>query len=398
MKTLMAAELKASLPLPNNAAVLELHEGGNALLRTDFGAPGSRPGNVLRSPGILETAERYAQTRESISITACIRYPDGRRTVWPLRITRHLGLKIATDLTDPITPYSDVAGAPLSGEALALLCDSLRADHGIDALLARRVRADSGLHPAFTERYAGNRIETAAAPYIDLSAYADFDAYCSRFGKHTRRNRQQRRRRMEEECGELTFEVAGGHESGKEIDTALGWKRDWLAAYDLRSSVFDGGVNERLLRDVCADRSIRVSTLRSGGRPVAVEIGGVCGDYYAAYIGAFDPRWARFSTGQEQMLRTIGWCITQGFKRYDLLADADSYKLRWTDASVAVNDFCVALSPMGNAYSLIRRLAQSPARRRLNELPPSVRRTARRYGPMTAGLSAAGAAFSLLAD
>ena len=398
MKTLIAAELKTSLPRESHAAVLELHEGGNALVRPDFSAPGSRPGNVLRNPSILETAERYAQTRDSTSVTACIRYPDGRRTVWPLRIMRHLGCRIATDLTDPVTPYSDVAGAPLSGEALALLCDRLQADHGIDALLARRVRADGGLHLAFAERYAGSQIEPAVAPYIDLTAYADFDAYCSRFGKQTRRNRRQRRRRMEEECGDLTFEVAGGHERGDEIDTALTWKREWIAAYDLRSSIFDGGVNERLLREVCADPSMRVSTLSSGGRPVAIEIGSVCGDYYAAYIGAFDPLWARFSMGQEQMLRTIAWCFMQGFKRYDLLADADAYKLRWTDASVAVNDYCVALSPMGNAYSLIRRLAQSPARRRLNELPPSVRRSARRYGPMAAGLSAAGAALSLIAD
>lgn len=394
----MAAELKASLPLASNAAVLDLHEGANAFLRCDFGMSESRPGNVLRSEGILALADGYAQTRDSVSLTICFRYPDGQRTVWPLRIMRHLGLKVATDLTDPISPYSEIAGAPLRPDALALLCETLRADYGVDALVARRVRSDGGLHTAFAERHAGSRIEAASAPYIDLAAYANFDAYCGRFSKQTRRNRRQRRQRMEEECGGLTFAVTGGHESGAEIDIALAWKRGWLAAHDLRSGIFDGGVNERLLRDVCADPSIRVSTLRSGGRPVAIEIGGVCGDYYAAYIGAFDPQWGRFSMGQEQMLRTIAWCFTQGFKRYDLLADADAYKLRWTDASVAVNDFCVALSPVGNAYSLFRRMAQSPARRSLNELPLSVRRTARRYGPMAAGLSAAGAALSLLAD
>src|SRR5690606_18812027 len=110
------------------------------------------------------------------------------------------------------------------------------------------------------------------------------------------------------------------------------------------------------------------------------------------------PQWARFSMGQEQMLRTIAWCFGQGFKRYDLLADADDYKLRWTNASVGVNDFCIALSPLGNAYTLVRRMAQSPVRRRLTDLPPSVRRSARRYGPMAAGLSATAAALSLLAD
>jgi CelD/BcsL family acetyltransferase involved in cellulose biosynthesis len=398
MTTPVATEQKAPPPFDTEATVLDLHEGTLAHPPCAFGMSGSRAGNVLRSRGILKTADSYARARGSLSVTACFRYADGRRTIWPLRIMRHLGRKVATDLTDPITPYSDVVGAPLSGDALALLCDTLRTDYGIDALVARRVRADGGLHRAFTERYPGSRIEAAAAPYIDLSAYANFDAYDSRFGKQTRRNRRQRRRRMEEACGSLSFDVAGGHERGDEIDTALAWKRDWLAAYDLHSGVFDGGVNERLLRDVCADPSVRVSTLRSGGQPVAIEIGVVCGDHYAAYIGAFDPQWARFSMGQEQMLRTIAWCFAQGFKRYDLLADADAYKLRWTDASVPVNDFCVALSAPGTAYSLIRRLAQSPARRRLNQLPPSVRRTARRYGPMAAGLSAAGAALSLLAD
>ena len=210
MTTLMAAEQKASLPFDNKAAVLDLHEGADALLQGAFGVTGSRPGNVLRSQGIIAITDRSAQTRNSISVTACIHYPDGRRTVWPLRITRHLGRKIATDLTDPITPYSEIAGAPLSGAALALLCETLREDYGIDALVARRVRVDGGLHTAFLERHAGSRIETASAPYIDLSAHANFDAYCSRFGKQTRRNRRQRRRRMEEVCGPLTFEVACG--------------------------------------------------------------------------------------------------------------------------------------------------------------------------------------------
>lgn len=398
MTTLVATEQKAPPPFETRVAILDLHEGAHALLACDFGVSGSRPGNVLRSQGILRIAARHAQAHQSMSVTACIRYPDGQRTVWPLRIMRHLGRKIATDLTDPITPYSDIAGAPMRGEALALLCDKLRADYGIDALVARRVRVDGGLHLAFTERYPDSGIETATAPCIDLSAYADFDAYCSRFGKQTQRNRRQRRRRMEEECGSLAFEVACGHESADSIDTALAWKRDWLAAYELRSRIFDGGVNERLLREVCADPSIRVSTLRSGGQPVAIEIGGVCGNHYAAYIGAFDPQWARFSMGQEQMLRTIAWCFDQGFERYDLLAAADAYKLRWTDGSVAVTDFCIALSPQGKAYSLVRRVAQSPFRRRLNDLPPSVRRNARRYGPMAAGLSATAAALSLLAD
>lgn len=397
MKTLMAAQ-EASPPIDEAAAVLDLHEGASPLLMQSFRASPGRAGNVLRSEGILALADGYAVARESISVTACIRYPDGRRTIWPLRIMRHLGQKVATDLTDPIAPYSDIAGAPLRADALALLCEVLRTHHQVDALVARRVRADGGLHSAFAERHAGARIEAAAAPYIDLTAHADFEAYCGRFGKQTRRNRKQRRRRIEEECGRLSFAVACGPESGEEVDTALAWKRQWLAGHDLRSSVFDGGVNERLLKEVCSDPSVRVSTLRSGGRPVAIEIGGVCGDHYAAYIGAFDPQWGRYSMGQEQMLRTIAWCFAQGFKRYDLLADADDYKLRWTDTSVAVDDFCIALSPTGNAYSLVRRLAQSPMRRRLKDLPVSVRRNARRYGPAAAGLGATAAALSLLAD
>lgn len=254
---------------------------------------------------------------------------------------------------------------------------------------------DSGLAGAFDPAH---RIENEAAPFIDIAKHAGFEDYAQRFGKQTRRNRKQRRKRLEQAHGALTFEVLRGTAGRTAIAGALAWKRQWLAAQEMTSPVLDGDTCEAVLRAACDDPSACVSVLRAGGEAIAVEIGFTAGTHYAAYLGAYDPAVARFSAGQEQMLHTIEWCFANGFARYDLLAPASAYKTGWADGSVAVHDYCVALSVRGNGYAMLRKLAQSPMQRRLRDLSPSVRKSARRYGLPAAGLGATAVALTMLAD
>jgi CelD/BcsL family acetyltransferase involved in cellulose biosynthesis len=354
----------------------------------------ARPGNVFQQRAIAAAALHPEKAREQQAVFAVVSRDSQIISILPLRLARHFGILVASDLAAPVSQYADVIGQPLGADDLAAITAGLQTQFRADALLLRRMRDDSGLVGAFADMAPASVTTTSAAPFINLAAYGRFAAYAARFGKKTNRMRKQRRQKLEELHGPLSFATFRGRQGRDKLVMALQWKRDWLVKRGLSSTVFDGGSNEAMLRRIGDSEAMCVSVLSAGGRPVAIELGLVHSTHYAAYLGAFDPALTRFSPGQEQMLRTLEWCFAQGFTRYDLLPPDDDYKLIWTETKEPVRDHCVALSPLGTGYVLLRRLAHSRMQSVLRTLPDK----ARRYGPAAVGMGAAAAVVGILAD
>lgn len=353
-----------------------------------------RAGNVFQHHGLL--LSMLDITAADAAIVVATR-GDRITTMWPLRFEHRYGIRIATDLAAPVAQYSDVIGEPLDERAFQALRDRLNVDHGVDAILCRGVRRDSGLASVL----AGcGPVEESAAPFVDLEASGTFETYCARFSKHKSRTRRQRRRKLEAQHGSLGFAVLDGRSGHDAVAKALQWKREWLAANGLSSRVIS---DTRLMATLFAsldDPATHVSVLSVQDRPIAVELGFSCAGNYAAFMGAFDPAFASYSPGQEQMLLTIEWCFAQGFVRYDLLPPNDAYKLHWTRPhdEEPVSEHCVPLSSPGRLYALARRYARAPVKRTVMNLPAGWRVAARRYGPVAAGLGATAATIGMLAD
>jgi CelD/BcsL family acetyltransferase involved in cellulose biosynthesis len=391
-----------SVPYASAAVSVLLLEGEDAVLALDSATASARsvrPANIFHSAELMRAVARTAGSANSRCLTACIFQNGSIATIWPLRITRDMGVTIATDLCDPISQYSDVIGAALSGDALMQIGAKLRNDFGVDALLARRVRSDSGLDAGFTETRA-TMIDENEAPFADLASCSGFDDYLGRFSKSTLRKIRQRRQRLEQEHGALSFDLLRGDEARAAVAVAVSWKRGWLAAQALASRVFDGGANETALIDASGAPNAHVSVLRAAGRPIAIELGLSCARHYAAYLGTFDPSFTHYSPGQEQMLRTIEWCFAQGFARYDLLPPGDSYKRHWTRGSTAerVRDYGIALSRVGGMYLFVRRHARARVQRAVEAMPAGMRLVARHYGKVAIGVGGTAAAVGLLTD
>lgn len=353
-----------------------------------------RAGNIFHSPGMIRAAAENAAC-----LAACIVRDGSIETVWPLRLTRDIGVSMATDLCDPISQYSDVIGTPMEGADIIELAGLLRRDHKVDTLLARRVRADSGLDAAF--RNAGAAIVDAGlAPYADLAAFGDFASYMAHFSKSTIRKIRQRRARLEAEVGALSFDVLQGDAARDAVRMSVLWKRYWLDKQAYMSRVFDGAENEKALIDAATGPNAFTSVLSAGGRPVAIELGFAAGTHYAAYLGTFAPSFASYSAGQEQMLRTIEWCFAQRFTHYDLLPPDDNYKRHWTrgDTTHAVHDYGVATSRAGDMHLFVRRHARARVQRTLEMIPMGLRQVVKRYGPAAIGAGAAAVAIGLLND
>jgi CelD/BcsL family acetyltransferase involved in cellulose biosynthesis len=83
-----------------------------------------------------------------------------------------------------------------------------------------------------------------------------------------------------------------------------------------------------------ADRDwLRMVFLRVAGRPVAFHFAlEQCGVYFALK-GGFDPAFHRFSPGRLLIRATLERAFERGLQRYELLGEADDYKLRWASAS-----------------------------------------------------------------
>jgi CelD/BcsL family acetyltransferase involved in cellulose biosynthesis len=364
-----------------------LSSAGLSLLRR-------RAGNAFQHDSLLRAALRTAGDQAAVVV---VTRNDAVVTFWPLRLEDRYGIRIATDLAAPFAQYSDVIGEPLDTGSLELLRARLRDDLGVDVILCRGVREDSGLAPALGE---GSVVEQSAAPYIDLAAFGTFERYCTRFSKQTARTRRQRRRKLEASHGPLDFTVLDGAQGRDAVALALQWKSDWLKASGLSSGIVNVRDRQRTLLASIDDPATHISVLSARGKPIAAELGFACGGNYAAYLGAYDPDFAGFSPGQEQMLLTIAWCFDQWFARYDLLPPRDAYKLHWTREhdEEQVRDHCVPLSAAGALYALARRYARAPVKRTILSVPAHVRVAVRRYGPVAAGIGATAATISLVTD
>lgn len=346
---------------------------------------------------IVRAAAETAAQNGFGPLVAVFRRDGHAATLLALRGERLVGARVAVPLVYPLAQYATLVGAPLSPDALRQLRDAL-CKQGFDVLLLRRVRADGGLHDALTEAGRSQGAPETAL-FIDLHAFGSFSAYDASFSSGTRRNRRQRRQKLEALAGPISFEIRRGADALAAFDTAIKWKRMWLAERGVSSAVFDAGPWEALLRETVASGTALVSTLHAGASLAAVEVGYADGPSYMAYLGAFDPKLSALSPGQEQMLRTIAWCFKAGFNRYDLLAPADEYKQQWarSGSGVAIDDYAVALTPIGRGVAELRRHVRPLAREIYHRLSPDVRVAGERYGMPAVAAAAAMCAGAVIA-
>jgi CelD/BcsL family acetyltransferase involved in cellulose biosynthesis len=336
-----------------------------------FGMPG-----VFEQYSLLLIAATAAEATGSEPLVALTRDADGRpRTMLPLRATRTYGMRTAQSLSAPLGQYSEVIGPPLSAQEFGAIGRLLRSRFGIDLILLRRVRDDGGLAGALDGQGLSQNASTSA-PYIDLEAFGSFEAYEASFSSTTRRSRRRRRAQLVDAHGSADFSVITGSDALPLVDQAIAWKRAWLAGQGLNSPVFDDGPWLQALRNSAQLACAATSVLRAGGQPAAIELGYLVGGTYTSYLGAFNPEFARFGVGQEQLRNTIQWAFEAGASRFDLMAPSDDYKLQLTrapDTAVDVEDYVVPLTPLGRGMAEVRRHARPAAKAFVMGIRPEVR-------------------------
>jgi CelD/BcsL family acetyltransferase involved in cellulose biosynthesis len=307
-------------------------------------------------------------------------YRDGALVfIWPLMKSRTGPLTVLRWLSEPFAQYGDVLVAPGSDAQawFGASLDLIRRLKGVHSVRLRHVRTDAIVYPflrgAF--RSAG---EPEAAPFLDLGAFANEEAYEKRYCKEQRRRRKRIRKELEE-LGPVRFErLEPGSLMDRAIEQALGQKRRWLEKRGLYSQPISCALIGQFLSKLSRTRAktplVTMSCLTAGDRPVSWEIGLRFGTTHFGFITAHDTALTDASPARLHMDLSQRQAIADGMKVFDLMVPADAHKVSWSSAQVAVHDFHVPLSSAGKLYGrLYLEWARPLLRRAYYWAPPSLR-------------------------
>ena len=264
---------------------------------------------------------------------------------FPVRVARLAG--------DPVAQYSEVPVDPAADlEAAFEAALSTVREAGAKAMVIRRVREDSHLH-RLASPFARPTAARSAAPYADLTAFADYPAYLRSLSKKFRQGLRNRGHHIEK-SGDVRFDLLrGGAEAREAVADAIDLKRTWLVQRGAVSSAFLDPATRECLLDLAAraETGSVVVRLMVDNEPAAVRFGFEYQGTHFAYMSAYDARFGKLSPGKMLMDFCISGFRERGLKRIDMLPPDGRHKADWCEAAVAVADYTLPLGQIGRAYA-----------------------------------------------
>jgi CelD/BcsL family acetyltransferase involved in cellulose biosynthesis len=286
------------------------------------------------------------------------------------RVVRLAGANLG-DRFHPVCEATDEAAVgTAAGEALgdaAVPWSTIVLDHVDQAQpWVSALRGGTGRRLAAFERVA------AGLPFIDLSRFADWDAFLADRSSNFR----QQIRRFERNAGrdhELRYRCT---------ETASELERDIPLFFELHDRRLQGrggsSLESERARAFHADFAsaalkrdwLRLWFLELDDQPIAAWYGWRLGDSYAYYNAGFDPEHTKLRPGLVLMAAVIRSALDEGAREFDFLLGDEAYKHRFADQSRTVSDVTLARSGHPAAFMAA---AEHGARRLARRAPASVR-------------------------
>jgi CelD/BcsL family acetyltransferase involved in cellulose biosynthesis len=221
------------------------------------------------------------------------------------------------------------------------------------------------------------RVELTS-PFRALAGVTEADALLDR--KMRKELRRCRRRLEERGALEVVVERGDGDleaalEEAFDVE-ARGWKGEAgtaIAASDDTRAFYAG-----VARWAAGRGTLRFVQLRLDGRVIAFEIDILEGGGLHSLKAGFDPEYAASSPGHLAALAAVQEAIDAGAATYELLGDAEPYKLKWTDTCHEMRSIeASAPTPRGRAEHLRMRVLR-PAKGRISRAGAHLRSKVRR--------------------
>lgn len=301
--------------------------------------------------------------------------------IWPLAVTRTLGLKTVSFAGAPVSQYGDILVDRTQPGHEAWIAGAWR--HMTSALAPdivhlRKVRAGSAA-AVLMQRLGAKQANPQIAPCIGLAGLSSFEEFDERFSAKDRKNRRRRRKIMSEQGTAEFRRLSGSADAIAAFELAMQWKRRWLEDGALVSTAIADDRFDRFFASVLGETDrpagAEVFELSMGGKPVSIKIAVTSGAYRGLHLTAYDRAHEKFSPGRLIVERVVEASLADGVTELDFLAPAYPYKLDWTENAVAIHDYSLPITMAGRLFDRIYLQGLRPHLRRLaNNGPQSLRR------------------------
>ena len=320
-------------------------------------------------------ARNYLVADDAALHIAMVYAGDTLHLILPLCLTSSLGIRIARVTGYPIAQYSDaVSDGQLDDAAcFAAILKSLHTAK-VDELSLEGIREGSTLH-----RFAISRslapASPRAAPFVDLTRFADHDSFVRERSKGFGKKMRARRRQLEQQ-GELRFEILeGGKPARQAMADAVNLKREWLIQRGAMSTAFIDPVSNACLLDLAENAPGAVVILMLlNGTTAAIRLGFEHRGTFFSYLSAYEETLAQYSPGKLLMDFTLSSVRDRGTGTVDMFPPSSENKSVWCDRDVAVADYIMPLTVKGWVHAgLYRQKLRPLLRSAYYRLPNSLR-------------------------
>ena len=273
--------------------------------------------------------------------------------VWPLVRRRRFGVTIVSWMGEPASQYGDVLvePGPLAAAMIRQGLTSLLAA-GFDVAVLRKTRRTSPLSALLAE--TGLSTGSDQAPYLNLAGAKSFAEVEKVFSPKERSSRRRLMRRLEEAGPVDLVEDASGEAARDLVRSAFVFKTQGLEQRGRYSPAL--GDPAMLAFFVEAMTSVErpvgamINAVLCGGRTVGVALSLTCKGEGFGHILAHDTGFERQGVGvilAEQIFRSAH---RRGLARFDMLAPAEEFKLKWASGAVGLDDWSIPLTTRGALF------------------------------------------------
>ncbi|MBL1242022.1 MAG: GNAT family N-acetyltransferase [OCS116 cluster bacterium] len=263
-----------------------------------------------------------------------------------------MGFKSAEMAGEPYIQYNDMIknGAQSVDGFMEYFLKYLKTNK-VDALHLHNVRGDAHIFEYCQAN--GIILEQKQAPFLNMTNYADFDAYFDSLSKQTRYKYKKLLRTHECEYNiYVDDEISRGL-----VEHILAQKSAQLDLRGQTSRLFSDQAKMAQLADKLstpsADYKTYISTFKIDGVIASSSVFFIKNGTLYFYILAMDDDYAKLSPGNNIVLKNIEAAYSLNCHTFDFLAPNDIYKLKWSRGdAMPVYDILLPVTTKGKLIGL----------------------------------------------
>ncbi len=239
-----------------------------------------------------------------------------------LRVTKKLGLRLATPIGDPLHPYPDQLHPTLAVDSriedMAQAAKSQKVDVLRLRYLPQRTVSDPKMLPQKTRKIFH---ETRVADLNSNDKPIDIASLVRKRSKWIQ---------LQRDIGTISFKEVKETEERKEmIEEIIKWKREWFAENRINAKGFNDPFHIQCLRN-CSSSSyaklVRIHALYAGEKPIAAEICIASNSSILNIIIAGMPKLRRFGPGILLSRLSLNHAAVNAFETVDFLPPFSPHK------------------------------------------------------------------------